>query len=138
MVIHQYKLVFNDNPKAPPTTDITRLFLTAKPRIDNQGSSCWNCGNVTSRKIVLRVLRFSKIIIAWDVTVIMRHTVRTSNLTRFSSAYYHYTNAAQWSIIINTYNTPIAGRSYCPAPLRQINKTSSNTNQTNCCYISKQ
>jgi hypothetical protein len=28
------------------------------------------------------------------------------------------------------YNTPLAGRSYCPAPLRQIKKTSSNTNQT--------
>jgi hypothetical protein len=73
MVIHQYKLVFNDNPKAPPTTDITRLFLTAKSRIDNQDSSCWNCGIVTSGGIVLRVLRFSKII-AWDVTVILRHT----------------------------------------------------------------
>jgi hypothetical protein len=44
MVIYQYKVQsYNFNPKAPPTTDITWIFLTAKPRFDNQGSSCWNC-----------------------------------------------------------------------------------------------
>lgn len=111
-----------------PPTDITRLFLTAKPRFGNQDSSCWNCGNVTSGQILHRVLRFSKIIIAWDVTVSLRHTVRTSNPTRFSSANYHYTNAPQWSIITDTCTIRPLQASYCPAPLRQINKTSSNTN----------
>ena len=60
----------------------------------------------------------------------LRHTVRTSNLTRFSSANYHYTNDPQWSILTDICTIHPLQIAHSHAPLRQIKKTSSNTNQT--------